>query len=78
MLKFTAYLLLLASAFQVTLVAGNNGTCEKCKIIRERNSKKHNPYIYYEDYLKAKENGEIDDEDEGAMCEYTFEENNEK
>lgn len=29
--------------------------CHKCEMIRAENAKKVNPYVYYEDYLKAQE-----------------------
>jgi hypothetical protein len=35
------------------LSAEEEPVCKKCEMIREANKHKVNPYIYYEDYLKA-------------------------
>lgn len=75
MLKFSINLLLLSLSLFVTAFAGNNGVCQKCIIIREENAKKHNPYDYYEDYLEAKENGDL--EGDAGFCAYSFEEEKE-
>ena len=49
--------------FIVSSVIANEAVCPKCVRIREENAKKPpNPYEYYEDYLKAKESGEVKDE----------------
>jgi len=69
MFKFILSLFFFVLAFPLTVFAGNNGVCQKCIIIREENAKKHNPYDYYEDYLKAKENGQLEDEEMGS-CQY--------
>lgn len=47
----------------VNLFAGD-GVCKKCEIIREENKKKINPYVFYEDYLKAEEKKQGEDEGE--------------
>lgn len=47
------------------IIYSQNGfaDCKLCEKIREENAKKTNPYEYYEDYLEAKKNGEVPDDD---------------
>lgn len=48
----------LASGFSF---AKEEGTCEKCEVIREYNKTHHKNYEYYDDYLKEQHDSESED-----------------
>lgn len=45
-------LVMMFFCFFQNMIAEEEPVCHKCKIIREENKKKINPYDYYEDYKK--------------------------
>lgn len=60
--------LMCLSLFVASSLMANEGVCPRCVKIREENAKKPpNPYEYYEDYLKAKESGAVEDETEQKL-----------
>jgi hypothetical protein len=49
----TIFTFLSAACALMTCLSAEEGVCHRCEEIREANKHKVNPYVYYDDYLKA-------------------------